>query len=358
MINDRDTVAMGSRAPTKPNHIPTGAGGGHKSEAPGAVPPAPRAKSPNKTSVKHKSRGKNKSTLVMESAILGIVAERAPITVRGVAYALFTRGLISSMSTNNTAKVSRVMTKMRERCSLDWTQIVDGSRAVDRINAWANPAQIIAAAVRGYRRDYWQDQPTLVEVWSEKSTVAGVLAPVLDTYGVTFRVMKGFGSFTSVRQAAEDSHSVPTDKKAVVLYIGDYDPSGMFMSEVDLPARLERYGSAWEFVRIGVLEADTRHLPSFPAADKSGDARHDWFVERYGSECWELDAIDPNDLRQRVEDQIRTRLNLPAWEHAKLVEAAEVESMGRFHQTWIQAMGGRKLQTLGRKLQKGVAHGQ
>ena len=51
MINDRDTVAMGSHAPTKPNHIPTGAGGGHKSEAPGAVPPAPRAESPNKTSV-------------------------------------------------------------------------------------------------------------------------------------------------------------------------------------------------------------------------------------------------------------------------------------------------------------------
>ena len=29
------------------------------------------------------------------------MAERSPITVRGVAYALFTRGLISSMNTNN-----------------------------------------------------------------------------------------------------------------------------------------------------------------------------------------------------------------------------------------------------------------
>ncbi len=289
-----------------------------------------------------KKRGKSKATLELEAAILAIVSERAPITVRGVAYALFTRGLIDSMHTSNTAKVSRVMTAMRECGSLDWTQVVDGSRAVDRINTWVNPSQIIAAAVRGYRRDYWQDQPTLVEVWSEKSTVAGVLAPVLNEYGVTFRVMKGFGSFTSVRQAAEDSLSVPTDKKAVVLYIGDFDPSGMYMSEVDLPARLERYGSAWEFARIGVLEADTRHLPSFPAATKSGDMRFDWFVKHYGSDCWELDAIDPNDLRQRVEDQIRTRLNLTAWEHAKLVEAAEVESMGRFHQTWIQAMGGRK----------------
>jgi hypothetical protein len=75
-------------------------------------------------------RGKSKSIIAMEIAILEIVQERAPITVRGVAYALFTRGLIDSMATNNTAKVSRIMTAMRETDVLDWTQIVDGSRAV------------------------------------------------------------------------------------------------------------------------------------------------------------------------------------------------------------------------------------
>lgn len=280
------------------------------------------------------TRGKAKKTIVFEAAILAIVAERAPITVRGVAYALFTRGLIDSMLTNNTAKVSRVMTEMRECGSLDWTLIVDGSRAVDRISTWSNPSQIIDAAVRGYRRNYWQDQDYLIEVWSEKSTVAGVLGPVLDDFGVTFRVMKGFGSFTSVRQAAEDSLEVPDGKQAVALYIGDYDPSGMFMSEVDIPARLGRYGSKWHFERIAVLESDTKHLPSFEASTKSEDKRYDWFVENFGHMCWELDAIDPNDLRQRVREQIETRLNLLAWEHAKHIEAAEVESMKRFHRAW------------------------
>lgn len=285
-------------------------------------------------------RSKGKATLQLETAILGIVAERKPITVRGVAYALFTMGLIDSMATNNTAKVSRVMTAMRECGALDWTHVVDGSRAVDRISTWSNPAEIISAAVRGYRRDYWQDQPNLVEVWSEKSTVAGVLAPVLDEYGVTFRVMKGFGSFTSVRQAAEDSLAVPTDKKAVALYIGDYDPSGMYMSEVDLPERLRRYGSEWQFIRIGVVEQDTQHLPNFDAATKSGDMRFDWFIRNYGTKCWELDAINPTDLRQRVREQIETRLNLLAWEHAKHIEAAEVGSMKTFHKAWQQSLGG------------------
>ena len=288
----------------------------------------------NATTTKPKGRGKAKETIEFENVILEIVAERAPITVRGVAYALFTRGLIESMATKNTQKVSRVMTDMRESGAMDWTQIVDGSRATDRKSVWQNPSQIIDAAVRGYRRNYWQDQPCLIEVWSEKSTVAGLLEPVLYEFGVTFRVQKGFGSFTSVRQAAEDSLAVPNHQNPIALYIGDRDPSGMFMSEVDLPARLSRYGSKWQFQRIAVLESDTPRLPSFQASTKSEDKRYEWFVKNYGTKCWELDAIDPNDLRQRVREQIETRLNLPAWEHARHIEKAEVESMKSFHSAW------------------------
>lgn len=287
-----------------------------------------------------KVRGKSKKMTQFESAIQAIVEERKPITVRGTGYGLFTRGLIENMGVNCTAKVSRVMTAMRENGTLDWTQIVDGSRAIDRPNTWRNPSQIIAAAVTGYRRDRWQDQPYRVEVWSEKSTVAGVLAPVLEEFGVTFRVQKGFGSFTSVRQAAEDSLNLIDDQKGVVLYIGDRDPSGMFMSEIDLPNRLSRYGSQWEFVRIAVLEGDTEHLPHFEAATKAEDKRYAWFVENYGSKCWELDAINPNDLRQRVREQIVSRLNLLAWEHAQSIEDVEVESMGDFHRAWSKCLEG------------------
>ena len=287
-----------------------------------------------------KLRGKAGKTLEIEQAIIDIVEDRHPITVRGVCYALFTRGLLDSMAVGQTGKVSRIMTEMRETGALDWTLIVDGSRAVDRVGIWDSPSQIIDAAVSRYRRNYWQEQPTLVEVWSEKSTVQGVLGPVLNEFGVTFRVMKGFGSFTAVRQAAEDSLDIPADRAAVALYIGDRDPSGLYMSEVDLPRRLERYGSSWQFERIAVLGTDTRDLPSFDASTKAGDVRHDWYVERYGQKCWELDAIDPVVLRQRVREQIETRLDLIAWERAKEIETVEVASMKRFHRAWERSLTG------------------
>jgi hypothetical protein len=280
-------------------------------------------------------RGKANATLVLEEAILEIVEERAPITVRGVCYALFTRQLIPSMQVKNTQRISRIMTTMREDGALDWTLIVDGSRAVERSNTWRDPSAIIQAAVRGYRRDNWQDQSTIVEVWSEKSTVQGVLAPVFDELGVTFRVMKGFGSFTSVKQAATDAITNWVNaQKTVVLYIGDWDPSGLYMSDVDLPGRLHRYRGSQDIKRIAILKADTTDLPHFEVETKKGDSRHDWFVERYGRRCWELDAMDPNALRDRVRNEIEAHIDWTLWNRAIEIEAAEVESMADFHAAW------------------------
>ena len=289
-------------------------------------------------------RGKAAATLRLEQAIIDIVDERQPITVRGVCYALFTMGLIPDMSVNSTGKISRVMTDMRECDDLDWTLIVDGSRAVDRVSQWRDPSQIIRATVKGYRRDNWQDQPTLVEVWSEKSTVQGVLAPVLNDLGVTFRVMKGFGSFTAVRQAAEDSMDLPDDREAVALYVGDWDPSGLYMSEMDLPRRLERYGSLWSFERIAIVHDDLAGLPHFDTATKSGDVRLKWYLENTTADprkSWELDAMDPNDLRQRVRRCIEGYMDMDVWNGALAIEAVEKESMLEFHKAWTDRIGGK-----------------
>lgn len=288
-------------------------------------------------------RGKAQATLMLEQAILDIVEDRAPITVRGVCYALFVLQLIPDMAVRSTQRISRIMTEMREVGTLDWTKIVDGSRVVERARTWDDPNEIVRAAVRGYRRDNWQDQPTVVEVWSEKSTVQGVLAPVLDELGVTFRIMKGFGSFTAVRRAVEDAKDLidATDKPTVALYIGDWDPSGLYMSEVDLPSRLARYGGQQEIRRIAILSPDTRRLPHFDAQTKATDARYQWFVEHHGRRCWELDAMDPNDLRNRVRLEIEGYILRPLWDRAMQIERVEVKSIQDFHEAWCSRLSRR-----------------
>lgn len=279
-------------------------------------------------------RGKARKTLEIELEIHQIVRERAPITVRGICYALFVRGLIPSMERNNTNKVSRILTRMREEDDIDWRLIVDDSRKVQHYHGWDDTDEAIRYTIEGYRRDYWQDQPTVVEVWAEKATVQGVLGPIIYEYGLPFRVMKGYGSFTAVKQAAEASlRAQHQGKDFIALYLGDWDPSGLHMSLIDLPKRFYGYGGMGELKRIAITP-DDHHCPSFSVHDKRGDTRYQWFLNEYGQRCWELDAINPNDLRGRVENQIVACLNLPLWERAIEVERAEIESMQDFFNTW------------------------
>jgi hypothetical protein len=161
--------------------------------------------------------------------------------------------------------------------------------------------------------------------------VRGVLAPVLDHYAVGFRVMHGFASATAVYDVAQDDDG----RELNVLYVGDYDPSGMYMSARDLPDRLSKYdGNHVLLTRIALTRGHVRGLPSFPASDKKDDKRYEWFVANYGKRCWELDAMDPNDLRECVKDAIAELIEPVAWERCEIVNKAEQESLRGVLQKW------------------------
>lgn len=283
------------------------------------------------------SRGRGKAQKSMEIIHVSktILEEIQPASVRAVCYRLFILKLIPSMSRANTNKVGNQLVWAREQGIIDWAWIVDETREAERISTWDNPHQIIKAAVSGYRKNYWATQPNWVEIWSEKGTVRGTLAPVLNKYGVTFRVQHGYGSATSIHGIAEET--AESDKPLVILYVGDHDPSGLHMSEIDLPGRLKRYGGEAIIVRVALDEndvADDTELPSFEAETKIGDPRYKWFTENYGSRCWELDALSPVTLRARVEAEILSLLDVDAWDHAIDVERAEVESMSCILNNW------------------------
>ena len=109
----------------------------------------------------------------------------------------------------------------------------------------------------------------------------------------------------------------------------------MFMSEEDLPKRLAEYGGNHITVRrIALTRPQVRGLPSFPIADKKNDPRRKWFVANYGKRCWELDAMDPNDLRDCVEQEIRRLIEPVAWQRCEVVNKAEQESLQTVLEQW------------------------
>jgi hypothetical protein len=48
--------------------------------------------------------------------------------------------------------------------------------------------------------------------------------------------------------------------------------------------------------------------------------------------------MDPNDLRDRVAEEILSHIDLPTWDRAVEVEAAEIASMQEFHAAWKKSI--------------------
>jgi hypothetical protein len=271
-----------------------------------------------------KGRGMAQRSLDLIEAMYTVTKAAQPITGRGVGYKLFTAGLNPSMARAEMQRVYRLLKEARERDRIPWEWIVDETRAIERVSTWADPAEYARCVAESYRRDFWQQQPFDVEVCSEKGTVRGVLEPVLDHYAVGFNPVHGFNSATNTHNIAQARDG----RELVVLYVGDYDPSGMYMSAVDLPKRIAEYGGDHVTIqRIALTRKHVNGLPSFPATDKRKDPRYKWFVRNHGNRCWELDAMDPNDLRDCVEKAIVKLIEPVAWGRCETVNAAERESL-------------------------------
>lgn len=161
--------------------------------------------------------------------------------------------------------------------------------------------------VEGY--DHQQgDQPALLEVWVEKSTMNDVLEPVCDELGINLVVSSGFQSITNAVGLLQRSHSFR--HPARLFYVSDFDPAGDSM-----PVALSRQVEFWQprFAPHGDLKitplAMTRDLvgrfdlPRTPI--KENDARRAGFEARRGQGCVELDALEalhPGELARLLRD--------------------------------------------------------
>jgi len=296
------------------------------------TPTAPKASAPLRT------RGKSDKSIHLILAARIILEEIHPSSVRGVCYQLFNRKLIADMSKNSTNRVSRQLLWAREQGIIPWKWIVDETRAPEGHPGWDDPEAFADYAQSVYRRDLWAEQQRLVMVVSEKGTVRGIVKPITDAYHVQFLPMHGYGSATAAHDLAELSLHLPEHTKLHILYVGDYDPSGMQMFE-DLTQRVsERYGGSAEVARIALTREDVESgkLPSFPVASKLKDPRFKWWHRQgYGDSCWELDALSPVVLRQRVDRHLSDLVrDQAAWHRAARVQEVERESMVGFLNTW------------------------
>ncbi len=139
-----------------------------------------------------------------------------------------------------------------------------------------------------------------VEIWVEKDSVRNFIENLAAKYRLGIQVLRGFASLsmyrTSLRRARK--RGVKT-----VLYIGDFDPSGLLIERVAQEEMDHETGIS--FFRLAITLEQIKRLrpPSRPVNTK--DSRAKEYIEKYGDRCWDVEAIRPRTLRRLIEKGLK-----------------------------------------------------
>ncbi len=319
--------------------------------------------------------------------IVGVVEDYSSqgykLTLRQLYYQLVARDYIPNHD-KVYKKLSSILDDCRYSGVIDWDDIEDRGRVPytpyyeDDIN------DAIMRTYRSYRLDKRRGQKTYVELWTEKDAISNILKGALKNFTITLGVNKGFTSSTSIHNAYERFvEEMLERKKVVLLYFGDHDPSGLDMVR-DIKARLElmisqgdnreelielyeddedcdvyrlmeihgledeyddaladeNSGNKWEYIKalavvrelfevkhIGLTKEQIEQFNLPPNPAKLTDPRAKNYVMEHGNISWEVDALQPEDLKDIIQEELEQVIDMEQYDVIVKQEQQEREQL-------------------------------
>lgn len=291
----------------------------------------------------------------MNSIIAGYQKQGFVLSLRQLYYQL-----VSADEVPNTEKsykrIGDIVSKARLGGLMDWDAIEDRVRVPKAPPQYDSLNDLLEAAFSSYRLPRLKGQDTYVELWVEKDALAGVLLPIARQYHVTLMVNRGYSSTSAMKAAGDRVRAACAELEidnAVVLYLGDLDPSGEDMVR-DVGQRLRQFvnGGVRFEMRDGkaVAETDEEQAARCPHVSvsveklaltpeqveeyepppnpaKMTDSRAAKFVEEHGESSWEVDALPPRVLRSIITARLDELIDDDLVQEIKAQEASDKERL-------------------------------
>lgn len=242
------------------------------------------------------------------------------LSVRQLYYQLVARALIENTE-QSYKRVAKIINDGRMAGMIDWDAIEDRNRDIEVRSRWGSGSEIVRGCANQFHMDMWQGQDTRVFVIVEKAALAGVLDSVCREYDVPLLAARGYPSVTIVRDLALQ-HLRPAirsqGQRVIVIHMGDHDPSGIDMTR-DLEERIETFVGSADWHEFGELRRLALNMPQIeelqppPNPAKTTDSRFREYMQRYGDESWELDALEPALMVQLIRDEIVEHIDSDRW---------------------------------------------
>jgi hypothetical protein len=284
------------------------------------------------------------------------------VTLRQLYYQFVSEALIPN-TMRSYKNLGATIDRARYAGLIDWDAIEDRTRNLaGGDDVTREPAKVIRSFADYYEVSRWDGQPYHVEVWVEKDALIGVAERAASLWNAPYFACRGYVSSPELKAASERLLGmIKAGRPVVILHLGDHDPSGIDMTR-DMTERLANFiamdwwldqmGRQGDETSYGVINAHMqKYLDQFPAGDQEAvpdiflgfelrrialnydqvqqygpppnpakltDSRAQnkdgtGYIDRFGRESWELDALRPAVLVDLIRSHLEPLIDMEKW---------------------------------------------
>jgi hypothetical protein len=250
------------------------------------------------------------------------------ITLRQLYYRLVSVGLKNCLQSYK--RVVAIMGEARRSGEVPYEAFEDRDRAMvgqteAEVKTLSEEIETTKSQIQAWLSNYglnrWSNQPYFVEVWIEKKALQGVLQELTWTDRIGLFACKGYPSLSALSEASKRfEEAVERGQKPVIIYMGDYDPTGEDIPRAIQDSLLNDFGVEIELVRIALTEEQVKFYKLPPAPVKDTDSR---------SASWdglgqvELDALEPSLLKRLAKESIKKYWSEDKYRELKHIQSEE-----------------------------------
>ena len=254
--------------------------------------------------------------------------EPGVLTIRGLHYQLVSQGMTNDIQHYKRVVAATGVARWDGRIAFDAFSDRDRSLATETESDPSDLDEKIDLAkdqvglwIKSYYLNRWENQPYYPEVFIEKKALEGVFYKPCKFHGVALGACKGYPSLTFLHDASiRFLEAENRGQKPIIIYFGDYDPSGEDIPRALKENLVELGCETIEVRRICLVEEQVINWQLPPAPTKVTDSR---------SRHWdglgqvELDAVKPEKLISLLDNAIEEIFDRELFEELRERESTE-----------------------------------
>jgi hypothetical protein len=251
--------------------------------------------------------------------ILGEYEER--ISIRHLFYRCANAGLIDKTEKAYNSLRAH-LAKWREKRLIPFSDFIDGTRYHYGNETFNDLGEYLRHCAQSYRLNLWMHSKYYIEVWTEKDAIAAAVHSIAQEWNLRTFVCRGDPSMSSLDSCARTFNASRRAGYApVILYLGDYDESGLAIPKTIREKLLKNHDCEVDLIRVGVNEDHIRRF-SLPTRPAKGDRRGESIQSAV-----DIDAMRPADLREILAHEITSYIDPWVLAQMRATEAAERETL-------------------------------